>query len=125
MEEKNLSECEELILRTIWKNKEPLTMQEITEKVNQQYKRNWQAKTVSVFLHRIVQKGYLTAERKGRTFYYHPLVAEEVYRQQVISKCVDLWSDGRIDAFVAAFAKGRPLTEEEKERIRSMIDAMV
>ena len=32
MEEKNLSECEELVIRAIWSSAEPLTMQEITEK---------------------------------------------------------------------------------------------
>lgn len=51
---------------------------------------------------------------KGRTLYYHSLVAEADYRQRVISKCADLWLDGRIDAFVVAFAKGRLLTKEEK-----------
>lgn len=124
MEEKHLSECEELVLRTIWSCDEALTMQEIAEKVNQLYKRNWSSKTVSVFLHRIVQKGYLTAKRRGRVFYYYPLVDEAEYRQQAISKCIEVWSDGHVDSFLAAFVQKRPLTEEEKIRIRGMIDAM-
>ena len=124
MEEKNLSECEELVIRVIWSSAEPLTMQEITEKVNKRFGRSWSAKTVSVFLHRIVHKGYLTAERRGRIFYYHPIVKEEIYRDHVIKKCVDVWSDGRVDAFLAAFMQTRGLSEEEKTRIRGMIDAM-
>lgn len=122
MEEKTLSECEELVLKVIWAGDSPMTMQEITENVNQQYSRNWQTKTVTTFLSRIVQKGYLTADRKGRQFYYYPTISEEDYRRHEVIRFTDSWTSGRADVFLAAFLSSRRLTEDEKKRIRSMID---
>ena len=124
MEDKLLSECELLVLDVIWKSDELMTIQEIAEKVNHIHHKDWQVRTVSVFLHRITKKGYLTLERKGRTYYYHPVMTEEEYQQQEIVKCVNTWSSGRADLFLCALMRERPLTETEKERIRGMIDAM-
>ena len=124
MEEKLLSECERLVLDVIWKNEEPMTIQEIAEKVIRIHGKDWQIRTVSVFLHRIVAKGYLTLERKGRTYYYHPVMTEKEYKQQEIVKCLNTWSEGRADLFLSALVNERPLTEIEKARIRSLIDGM-
>lgn len=83
---------------------------------------------MSVFLHRISNKGYLTKKRVGHTFYYYPLMTEKEYAErelhQCISKCSDAWDTGRVELFFSAIRKNRPLSEEEKQQIRGMIDGM-
>lgn len=124
MEEKLLSDCEELILKVIWAGDGPMTMQEITESVNHKYEKKWQTKTVTTFLSRIVQKGYLTVERKGRLFYYYPTIREEDYCRREVIRFADSWTKGRADVFLAAFLSGRTLSEDERKRIRSMLDGL-
>ena len=124
----SLTDSELLVMKVIWHTEEALTIQEISEKVNTVNRKMWDYKTVSVFLHHISKKGYLTKKRVGHTFYYYPLITENDYAQQEMSQCIDTcvntWANGRIDFFFSTIMKTRQFSEEEKERIRRMIDGM-
>lgn len=119
-----LTECELLVMKVIWGSASILSIQDITSRINQAYQKGWKKQTVSTFLSKIVKKGYLDMQRKGRTFYYYPLVTEDEYGKREITKCVDFWSDGKIGSLVASFAQVRKLTDEEKDHIRSLLDGM-
>ena len=90
MEKKRISECEEQVMSIVWKCDEALTMQDLMEKVNQTFGHQWKPQTVSTFLSRLRQKGYLRMERKGRLVFYYSEVSVEPYRkdrqQEVVSK---------------------------------------
>lgn len=122
--QEELTECELLVMKVIWHSKDALSIQEITARINYNYKKDWKVQTVSTFLSRVVKKGYLSMQRQGRVFYYYPLITEEEYGKREITKCVDFWGDGKVDALVASFAEVRKLTEEEKENIRRLLDGM-
>lgn len=124
MEDYTLSECELYVMKVIWRSEESLSLQDIAEQVNRDYKRNWKPQTVSVFLGRIVKKNLLTSKRQGRQFYYFPTISEEEYRKKEALKCVDSLGDGRADVFFAALSQARNLTEEEKEKIRGILNEL-
>ena len=119
-----LTDCEVLVMKVIWHSEEALSIQEITGAVNATYDKDWKVQTVSTFLSKMVKKGYLDMQRKGRYFFYYPLVTEEEYGDREIKKCVELWSDGKIDGFLAAFTRTHKLTEEERKRIGGMLDEL-
>lgn len=119
-----LTDCEVLVMKVIWHSEEALSIQEITGAVNATYDKDWKVQTVSTFLSKMVKKGYLDMQRKGRYFFYYPLVTEEAYGDREIKKCVELWSDGKIDGLLAAFTRTHKLTEEERKRIGEMLDEL-
>ncbi len=119
-----LTDCEVLVMKVIWHSEEALSIQEITGAVNATYDKDWKVQTVSTFLSKMVKKGYLDMQRKGRYFFYYPLVTEEEYGGREIKKCVELWSDGKIDGLLAAFTRTHKLTEEERKRIGEMLDEL-
>lgn len=119
---KELSKCEGMVMKVIWGSGDVLTMQEITVKVNDLFHKTWKTQTVSTYLARLVKKGYLSMERQGRLFYYHPLIAEEDYAQGEIIKCMDMWGDAKVGALLSAFTQSKGLTDEEREYIRSILD---
>lgn len=119
---KELSKCEGMVMKVIWGSGDVLTMQEITVKVNDLFHKTWKTQTVSTYLARLVKKGYLSMERQGRLFYYHPLIAEEDYAQGEITKCMDMWGDAKVGALLSAFTQSKGLTDEEREYIRSILD---
>lgn len=124
MECRSLSDSELFVMKVIWRSEESLSLQEITERVNTNYKRGWKPQTVSVFLGRIVRKELLTSKRQGRQFFYFPLVTEEEYLRQESVKTVNALGDGRADVFFAALTRARKLTEIEKEEIRGILDEL-
>lgn len=124
MEDYTLSDSELYVMKIIWRSEESLSLQDIAERVNRIYGKNWKPQTVSVFLGRIVKKNLLTSKRQGRQFYYYPTITEEEYRKKEAVKCVDSLGDGRADVFFAALSQARNLTEEEKEKIRGILDEL-
>ena len=124
MENCALSECELLVMKVIWRCEETLSLQGIVERVNDTYKKGWKQQTVSVFLGRIVKKNLLTSQRKGRQFFYYPTMTEEEYCKAEVVKCVDMLSDGKADIFFAALSQARTLTEDEKQKIRGLLNEL-
>ena len=119
-----LTESELLVMKIIWASSTPLSLGEITERVNNRYQKSWKEQTVSTFLRKIVSKGYLGMRRYARTFLYNPLVAEQEYEQRHLSKFVEFGSDGRADRFFASLTKVQKLTKEEKAHIRELLDEL-
>lgn len=122
--QEQLTECETLVMKVIWANDVAMSTQEITSKINQIYKKDWKIQTVSTFLARAVKKGYLEMKRNGRVFRYYPKVTEEAYGRREITKCVEVWGDGKLENLIASFTQAKKLTEEEKSHIRGLIDDM-
>lgn len=124
VEERTLSDSELYLMKIIWRSEESLSLQDIAERVNRIFKKNWQKQTVSVFLGRIVKKNILISKRQGRQFYYYPTISEEEYCKKEAVKCVDLLGDGKADVFFAALSQARNLTEEEKKKIRGILNEL-
>lgn len=122
MEERAITDCELLVIKVIWGNEEAMSIKDIQSRVNSQYNKEWKIQTVSTFLARLVRKNYLRMERRGRSFYYYPLVSEEEYGRMEIVKCVDLWGNGKIHALLSAFSEVRGLTDDEKQKIREIVE---
>lgn len=122
--QEELTDCEVLVMKVIWESDEIMSIQEITTKINQRYKKDWKVQTVSTFLSRAVKKGYLNMKRSGRTFYYYPMVTQEEYGTREIVKCVETWGGGKLGKLMASFTEVKSLTEKEKEEIRRLLDGM-
>lgn len=122
--EEELTNCEVLVMRVIWNSAEIMSIQEITSKINHTFHKDWKTQTVSTFLSRAVKKGYLEMKRNGRSFDYYPLVSEQEYGKREINKCVEIWSDGKLENLIASFAETNKLSEQEKMQIRRVINDM-
>lgn len=123
-EAENLTYCERLVIKVIWENEEPLSIKDIAAKVNERFERGWKLQTVSCLLGHLVKKGYLTMERRGRSFFYYPLVTEEQDRTRKLTEMPEFWCEGKPDEFLTCFLMNRLITEEEKENMRKIINAL-
>ena len=90
MNTKEITDCERLVMLIIWDASKDLSMQEICAECNQRFGKNWKTQTVSTFLARLVQKGSLSMQRKGRVFYYTPLVTKQEYIESTIPQLLKL-----------------------------------
>lgn len=123
MRAKEITECEKVVMKCVWDSPHELSMQEITEMVNTQHGKNWKTQTVSTFLARLVKKDYLKMYRKGRCFYYQPLVDKEEYKDDVLRDYVEFWNNGSMTAFVyGLLGKRDMLTEAEYEEIKKKMN---
>lgn len=107
MQLKNLTDCEELIMKTLWDAEKELGLMEITRRVNDTYHKDWKPQTVSTFLARLVRKSYLESYRQGRIFLYRILVPQEEYVGEMAERFITFWNQGSVEDFLAALEKRR------------------
>ncbi len=69
-----ISEAEWEIMKLIWKSN-PLTSEEIINQLSTKMK--WSAQTIKTFITRLIKKGAIGFEKKGRIYCYYPLLSEE------------------------------------------------
>lgn len=124
MRAKEITECEKIVMKCIWDNTDDLSMQDITEMVNTQYGKNWKTQTVSTFLARLVKKEYLRMYRKGRCFYYQPLVDKDEYKDDVLKDYVQFWDGGSMSAFVCGLFGKSMLSKSDREELRKKIQEL-
>ena len=115
----SIGESELEIMKVLWEASEPITSVEIGKAVED---KKWKKTTIATFLTRLVHKGFLTMERRGRQFYYFPTISESEYGKKEVVKCVDFWHEGKVSGLLAAFTEVRELTAEDKESIRRLLD---
>ncbi len=120
----SLTDCEQLVMKTVWDAEEELSLMEIMQRVNDKYHKDWKPQTVSTFLARLVRKGYLRHYRQGRVFFYQILIPLDEYKGQLTNDYVDFWNHNNADEFLCALAQGRPLRQDEIERIHTLIDGL-
>ena len=51
----SLTDCEQLVMKTVWDAEEELSLMEIMQRVNDRYHKDWKPQTVSTFLARLVR----------------------------------------------------------------------
>ncbi len=95
----NLTECEKIVMKTVWDAGKDVSLVEIMAAIQDKYGKEWKRQTVSTFLLHLIQKNFLTSYRVGRVFYYHEEVSEEEYRLRVTGEFLQFWYDNSIEEF--------------------------
>ncbi len=71
-----ISESEWEVMKLLWKSS-PLTSEEIIQDLST--KHSWSAQTIKTFITRLTNKGVISYEKKGRIYYYYPLLSNDKY----------------------------------------------
>lgn len=111
----SLSDSEMEIMRVIWDAGESVTAAQLLELFAH---KGWKIQTVSTFLSRLVEKGVLSVERRGRSNFYTPAVTEQGYHKLEARRLVNEHYHGDVLDFLAAFYGGEPLKKEELDSLR-------
>lgn len=68
MDSYTLSDSELFVMKIIWRSEESLSLQNIAERVNRTYAKNWKPQTVSVFLEELLRKIFWLANARVDSF---------------------------------------------------------
>ena len=118
----SLSESEMEIMEVIWESAAPVTTAQLLEVFSH---KGWKAQTMSTFLSRLVEKGVLAVERRGKANLYTPAMTPEQYRQQEAAHVIDSMYHGSLRDFLAAFYGGKKLTQAEAAELKAWFDQEV
>ncbi len=91
---KRISDSEKIILDWIWAQGPSTSSKYIIEHF--MTTTTWKQTTISTFLRRLIDKGYLTTKRTGRSFEYTPTLTREEYIKNYITSLVEKECEGSL-----------------------------
>ena len=116
----NISDSEMEIMAVLWNANEPITSTQIGEAVE---KHGWKKTTIATFLARLVEKGAISAEKRGKLYYYTPLIPVEEYRKTKTENLINNLYHGSIKEFAAALFEDDKLTEADIAELKAIFDS--
>ena len=93
-----LSNAEMEIMQAIWELDTPVTSTQLRTVFES---KGWKKQTMSTFLARLVDKGFLLANKLSKSNTYTPTVTEQGYRKMEAESVIDSMYDGSVLSFLA------------------------
>ncbi len=113
-----LSKSEEQLMQHIWELDRAF-LQDLLE----QYPEPKPApSTVSTLLKRMIEKGYVDYEQRGRSREYYPLVSKTDYFSRKFSELIGTFFNDSATQFASFFASESDLSARELEELKAIIE---
>lgn len=119
---KRLGDAELEIMLVIWGAEGPVASGYVQERL--QGSRNWALPAVITSLNRLVEKGFLSCEKQGRSNRYRPLVSEREYKAAESRGILDRLFGSSFKGLLAALYDGKAIKEQDLEELRSYLDEL-
>jgi predicted transcriptional regulator len=120
---KRLPDSELEIMKIIWKANGSVCSAYIQEHLKM--KKKWAACTILGFLTRLVDKGFITCEKHGKTNIYTAIVEEKEYLQFESKTFLEKVYGNSLESLVSALYHGKSIDKEDLKKLQEYIDEMV
>lgn len=116
-----MSEREWTVLNALWETEGA----ELGVLVTKLYESTgWSRNTVLTYLTRMEAKGLVQIDKETYPHIYHATLDRESCQQQERQSFLNRVYSGSAGDLIAAFLKEEPISQEERERLRKMLDDM-
>jgi BlaI family transcriptional regulator, penicillinase repressor len=114
-----ISDAELVVMKVVW-NQPPVTANQVVEALKNEAE--WKPKTIHTLLSRLVHKGAVAYEKKGREYLFRPLIDAGDFIHEASRSFLRRVFDGEIAPFLACFLEREKLSPREIEKLRRMLD---
>lgn len=115
----SLSDSEMEIMKVIWELAGPVTTSQLLELFAH---KGWKVQTLSTFLTRLVEKGVLQVEKRGKSNRYSPALTQTEFHKQEAKHVIDSMYHGSLLDFLAAFYGGQGVSREELSELKQWFE---
>ena len=115
----NIGEAELEIMKVVWKADEPIGSTAIGKAVEE---KGWKRTTIATFLARLVEKGALSAERRGKAWYYAPILTAKEYKKSQVKNLIQNLFDGSAENLVAALFEEEQFSEKDIQELKAIFE---
>jgi BlaI family penicillinase repressor len=114
-----ISDAEWVVMQVVWKSG-VATANQVVEALAAHM--SWKPKTVHTLLRRLVQKGALAYEKKGREHHFRPVVDAAHCMHAASRSFLDRFFGGRVAPFLACLLERESLSRSELEELRHLLN---
>ena len=119
---KKLGDAELEIMLAVWEAGEPVPSSYVQEKLRG--RRDWALPSILTSLSRLVDKGFLSCQKRGKSNWYHPLVSEKDYKAAEGRGLINRLYGGSFTGMVASLCDGRAIDEDDLAQLRQYLDTL-
>lgn len=117
--ELKISDAEWEIMKVLWQN-HPITAHEIIEKL--EGKQDWNPRTIKTMINRLLKKGAIDHETKGKSYLYSPAVDKAQCIREESKSFMQKIFDGAAAPMLSYFVKNSELSKEEIAELKKILD---
>ena len=118
---KKLSDNELEIMMAIWKADEPVKSAYVAECLKE---KGWAQTTITSFLARLVDKGFLKCETQGRTNSYTPIIKEHDYLKIKNKRYMEQFYGSSVKNMVAELYHHQLISDQDLDEIKQFIEGI-
>ena len=107
------------IMKILWANGGKMTVAQVTTKLSDN---DWTATTVSTFLQRLLKKGVVLCEKKGKTNLYFPGISQDKYDFEETENFIAKIYKGSAKSLVAALFENKKLSKDDVSELKKMFE---
>ena len=113
----NISDAELEVMKVIWKEKRAVTSLDVIAAFEN---KGWKKTTIGTFLTRLVDKKALSAEKKGKLYYYTPLISQKDYRKFQTKSLITSLYGGSIKDFAVSLFEEQSISDEDIKELKAI-----
>lgn len=117
--DQQISPAEWRVMRIVW-TLGSCTSHEIIDLLQRRV--DWKSATIKTLLRRLVDKGALSTEKKGRAFVYHPLVEEEATMCLAADNLFDNICERRVGATLYHVVENAELSKDDINWLQQLLN---
>jgi len=115
-----LPDAELEIMKVIWKCEGETTSAYISHEL--EGKKDWAQTTILNFLARLVDRGFLSVHRSGKTNIYTPIICEENYLESESKSFLERLHGNSLKSLVASLYNGYSISKDDLDELKHYID---
>jgi len=117
---KKLPDAEFEIMHIVWKNKPPMSTNQIISCLGSN--KTWKPQTVLTLLVRLIDKGFLHSEKLGKERTYAPLISQKDYLSIETNSFFDRLHSSSIRSLVNTLYDGKKLSDEDVDDLKRWLE---
>ncbi|MFO8069033.1 MAG: CopY/TcrY family copper transport repressor [Alkalibacterium sp.] len=118
MHENQISPSEWEVMRVVWTT-HPITSKEINDSLKA--KKEWKLATTKTLIGRLVKKGMLSTEQKGRKYEYSPVVSEKESIDEAIDDLLNQMCTTKVGQTIETILEKSTVSMSDLERLEALI----
>lgn len=116
---KKLPDAEFDIMKVVWANEPPITTNTIMQQLGKE--REWKAQTVISLMLRLVKRGFLRTEKKGKERTYFPIISREEYLKFETGDFMERFHENSFTSLVATLYDGDKIKDSDLDRLEKWL----
>lgn len=114
-----LPDAELEVMKAVWQSNTPISTSNLKAVLDRE--RPWNVSALQTLLNRLITRGFLRSEKRGKCRYYEPLVQEDAYLAAENKAFLKRLNHGSVSRLVASLYDSKAISDQDLEELAAFI----